>query len=699
MSVTPSGGIWDLMTWRFAASNASASRWAQVFTVVLLAAFGGMDLAAQTRQPAGPPPATHPMDALTISEVARTVSLIRAAGYADARARFPTITLKELPKAEVLAWTPGQPFSRTAFVVMRDQGRTFEITVDLTAGSVSLPELKPGANPNIILDEWLVARDLTVKDPRWLAAMKLRGITNLKDISCSPLSPGYFTNEAYGDRRVLKVPCYELNTGTSHLYGRPITGVFSVVDVEEKRVLEVIDLGVVALPPQPDPVRVSRAALKPVQMTSSQGRNYKIRGALQIEWDNWSFHMRMERRAGPVISLVRYNDRGNKRLIAYQMSLSEMFVPYMDPGADWSYRTYMDAGEFGAGFLMSSLMAGSDCPADAAYVTMAVPNDTGRSFPVRRAACIFERNTGDPLWRHGNPAQPTALTRPQVELVVRMIPVLGNTDYIIDWVFTQQATIEVRVALAGIPAVKGVASATMNAPFAGVDTANGTLVAPGTVAPLHDHYFNFRLDLDVDGGGEDRGNSLVRDAIVPKRLPQSNPRRSLWVVESKTIETEGPLAARGHNGTWRLVNPNRKTALGHNPGYEIVVGSQSVSTLAEDDDPQRRAGFAARTLWLTRQNPRELFAAGDYPTQSRGGGGLPAYVADAQGVVNKDLVVWVTVGIHHIPRVEDWPVMPTRWYGFKLQPFNFFDENPAFNLPAGFATTTSEAPLLRESIE
>ncbi|VAW10412.1 Monoamine oxidase, partial [hydrothermal vent metagenome] len=499
---------------------------------------------------------------------------------------------------------------------------------------------------------------------------------------------------------VLKVPCYELETGTSHLYGRPITGVFAVIDVEEKRVLDVIDLGAVALPPQPDPRRVARAALKPVQMTSALGRNYKISGAIQVEWDNWSFHMRMERRVGPVISLVRYNDRGNRRLIAYQMSLSEMFVPYMDPGADWSYRTYMDSGEFGAGFLMSSLMAGSDCPADAAYITMAVPNDTGRSFPVRRAACIFERNTGDPLWRHGNPAQPTALTRPQVELVVRMIPVMGNTDYIIDWVFTQGGEIEIRTAVAGIAAVKGVAAATMDDPTAANDTANGTLVAPGTVAPMHDHFFNFRLDLDVDGArGSSGGNTLIRDAIVPKRLPQANPRRSLWVVESTPVGTEGPLSTRGRNGAWRVINPNLKTALGHNPGIQIVLGNQSVSTLAEDDDPQKRAGFAASTLWLTRYKPRELFAAGDYPTQSRGGGGLPGYVADRENVLNQDVVVWVTVGINHIPRVEDWPVILTDWYGFKLRPFNFFDENPAYNIPAGFATTTTGAPLLRKSIE
>ena len=543
----------------------------------------------QLQAPRGP---THPMDALTVSEIARAVALIRGAGVGDAGSRFPTVTLDELPKAEVLAWTPGTPFERHAFVIMRHQGRTFEVAVNLTAGTVAEPVEKAGRQPAIILDEWLAARELTVKDPRWRAAVEKRGITDLEQVTCSPLSPGWFETEPYGDRRILKVPCYQNETGTEHLYGRPITGVYAVVDVDENRVLEVVDLGVVELPPQPAPARTGRAPLKPVEMTSSQGRNYTIDGAVQIKWDNWSFHMRMERRVGPIISLVRYRDRGTERMVAYQMSLSEMFVPYMDPGGDWSYRTYLDAGEFGTGFLMSSLMAGSDCPADAAYVTMVVPNDNGRAFPVRRAACIFERNTGNPLWRHGNPAQPTALTRPQVELVVRMIPAIGNYDYVIDWVFTQQGNIDIRVGAAGIIAVKNAATATMSDATAAADTAHGELVAPGTVALYHDHFFCFRLDLDVDG----EKNTLIRDAVVPRRLPSTNPRRSLWVVEREPVVAEGPVPQTGHDSTWRVVNPNRTTPLGHNPGYQILAGHQTVSLLAEDDDPQRRAAFSARTL-------------------------------------------------------------------------------------------------------
>ncbi|MDE0620122.1 MAG: hypothetical protein OXH83_00485 [Bryobacterales bacterium] len=33
------------------------------------------------------------------------------------------------------------------------------------------------------------------------------------------------------------------------------------------------------------------------------------------------------------------------------------------------------------------------------------------------------------------------------------------------------------------------------------------------------------------------------------------------------------------------------------------------------------------------------------------------------------------------PRPEDWPVVPTMWYGFELRPFDFFDRNPALDMP------------------
>ena len=38
-------------------------------------------------------------------------------------------------------------------------------------------------------------------------------------------------------------------------------------------------------------------------------------------------------------------------------------------------------------------------------------------------------------------------------------------------------------------------------------------------------------------------------------------------------------------------------------------------------------------------------------------------------------------GMHHVVRAEDWPVMPVLWHEFELRPFDFFDHNPAMDLP------------------
>ena len=95
----------------------------------------------------------------------------------------------------------------------------------------------------------------------------------------------------------------------------------------------------------------------------------------------------------------------------------------------------------------------------------------------------------------------------------------------------------------------------------------------------------------------------------------------------------------------------------------------------------RRAGFARHTLWVTAHDDAERHAAGEYPNQHVGGEGLPAWVQADRSLVGADVVLWYTVGITHLPRPEDWPVMPVEYAGFSLVAAGFFDQNPALDIP------------------
>jgi len=624
----------------------------------------------------------HPLDALTLPEVLKVVEIMKAAGIGADATLYPMIALREPPKDEVLAWFPDTPFTRSARVITRTDGRTFESDIDITGSQVANHGEIEGSQPNLTMIEWQRASELTKADRRWQQAVTRRGITDFDTVFCAPTLAGYLNEPALLGRRIFRVPCYAAPSA-AYAWGLPIEGLTAIVDVDSGAVLDVTDTGVVEIPPHSaEPPQETRDPMKPVVNVSPDGANFRFNGGY-VYWQNWTFHLRVERREGPVISLVRYNDGGSHRFIAYQMAMSEMTVPYMDPDPNWSYRTFMDAGEFGLGYLASQLRVGHDCPRHAAYLPAIIPSDQGGLFKVDRAVCVFERNTADPAWRHFEAGSGRTNARANVELVVRTIPTIGNYDYIVDYIFMANGNIRVRLGATGIDAVKAVASTSLNDPTAAADTRFGALVAPNTVAPYHDHYFSFRLDLDIDG----RENRLVRDTITMRQLPEGHARRSLWTLDSATVETEGPADRHATRaGAWRIVNPNRQTELGHNPSYELYGAHRVVSEMMAEDRPQQRAAFSAYQLWASEAKTDERYAAGLYLNQAQMTGGLPDFVSDKASIDNKDLVLWYTIGFNHITRPEDWPILPTRWHEFTLRPVGFFTQNPAIDLAPDFAT-------------
>ncbi len=623
----------------------------------------------------------HPLDALTADEIVKVRETLRDNKLITEASRFAAITLLEAPKTSVKNWKHGLKFPRTALAIIRQDKRTYEARIDLQ--SDTKPDFKevPGVNPTILDEEWTRARDALMLDARFLAAIKKRGYKDTKGITCTPNSAGYFPIENFGLRRILRSPCYDKLNMLHPAIMRPIEGITGVIDSETGDVVEVIDTGVVPLDPLPAPYGTKLPeldkAMLPVAMISPDGANYKISGNMNVEWGNWRFHVRGDKRAGFIISQVKFDDKKRLRDIAYQINVSEMFVPYMDPDANWNYRSFIDAGEFGLGTLLSKLQPDIDCPPTGELIDIILPNELGQPYPVPAAGCIFERANGDPAWRHASGGDRKVLGQPQIELVFRYIPTVGNYDYVIDTVFSPQGNITLRVGATGFDAVKGVASKTMADPSALKDTFYGSLVAPQTVAPFHDHYINYRIDLDIDG----EKNSVLRDKFQPTKTEVQNPRKSIWTLQSEYIALEGPLVS-DHNmhGESIRVESGSSNALGQKTSYWFSSGHQATSILDAADPPQSRAQFSANTLWFTQQKPEELWAAGTYANLSQKDLGLPKFSEDMAPLQNQDIVAWYTMGFRHVTRPEDFPILPTFWHEMTLRPAFFFDRDPSMTI-------------------
>ncbi|WP_157016565.1 copper amine oxidase [Mesorhizobium xinjiangense] len=639
------------------------------------------------------PAFSHPLDGLSSAEIQSVVEILKADGKTDADSRFPLIELKEPDKSLVLDWEEGDPQPRRATVNVRTSSGVFEGVVDLNDKTVE--SWQPAAGETmILLEEFIGAMELALGNPDFVAGLDKRGLTPA-DVFCLPLTAGSFGTAAEEGKRLMKVPCYVNPTG-SNFYAKPIEGLFAVVDLAGGEVVEVVDTGAVPVPEDPwgytqdeiaarDGIEL-REATNPAMLGQPEGANFSIDGS-RISWDIWSFRWRVDKRPGVVLSQIAANDGSGPRSVLYQAHLSEVFVPYMDPDAGWYWRTYMDSGEYGFGIFLSPLTPGVDCPEFAAYLPAVVHGDDGMPAEIPGAVCIFERNIGDPAWRHyeifaQSPDAPVpAEGRPASELVVRSASEVGNYDYLIDYVFQQNGTIRVMVGSTGLDAVKGVASTSMKDETAATDTAYGTLIAPNLVAPNHDHFFNFRFDFDIDG----QDNTFMRTGLVPAELPDDLPRRSMWVTDTKAAASELEGRYKVNPATpamYHVMNMGAESGLGHHPGYMIMPGNSVAYGPLDpaNDPPIKRNAYIDYTFWNTPYNVDERYAGGKYAFQSDGSDSLPAWVEQDRSIDDTDIVTWYTMGFHHVPRMEDWPVMSTMWKGISLVPFNFFSHNPAMTI-------------------
>jgi primary-amine oxidase len=555
-----------------------------------------------------------------------------------------------------------------------------------------------GVQPSIMNLEIDRVAPLVRADPAFQEAMRKRGLTNMADIQLDPWAPGLLDpqTEPRTTRWVRALPY--LKGKQNNPYARPIEGVVALVNLTEMRVERVLDLGVLPVPPQTADLDARslarlgklRPAVKPLLQTQPLGPSFTVSGH-EVRWQNWRFRFSVEPREGLVLHTVGYEDGGRLRPILYRASLSEMLVPYADPASNWSFRNAFDEGEYGLGRLTDSLEVGTDAPRHARFVDAVFADDLGKPTVLPRAVAIYERD-GGLLWKHFEYYSNNRTDgRRARELVLFSMVTVANYDYGFNWIFRQDGTMELQAVLTGIMLTKGVKSATVAASHTdhagaavdGVEAAEGRfwhMVAPNLAAVHHQHFFNFRLDFDIDG----TANSVSE--INTHALPPGpgNPSLNAFVMEETPLLREAD-AQRDMNlasaRRWIVINPAAHNALGQPAGYLIAPGDNSVPYLQPDSPIRRRAAFINHHFWATAFDPAERHAAGEYPNQSEPGQGLPAWTQANRSLAAQDVVAWYTFGVTHVPRPEEWPVMSAATAGFKLVPVGFFTRNPALDVP------------------
>jgi primary-amine oxidase len=619
----------------------------------------------------------HPLDPLTAEELASTIETLRSAGKLGPRARIVIIRLSEPPKQAVREFAPGDPIDREAFAVAYDAeaGETAEAIVAPASGELRSWTPVPDVQPQVTLDEFGEAIAAVRAHAGFREALERRGIEDPELVHIEAWSIGDMAPEGLEGRRLVWTPCWVKSDPTDNHYAHPIRGLHAIVDLQAMEVVEVEDHGITPLPPQAGnyaetDVGGYRGDLRPLEVVQPEGPSFELDG-WQVRWQKWRLRIGFNQREGLTLHEVGYEDGGRVRPIAHRLSIAELVIPYGDPGPGGYRKNAFDIGEYGLGLLTNSLELGCDCLGEIRYLDVDLATPSGEVTTIRNAICLHEEDDGL-LWKHYDWTTETTEVRRSRRFVVSSIVTVDNYEYAFYWRFYQDGAIEFEARATGI--ILTAAAEPGEAP------KHGTLVAPQLSGLYHQHVFCARVDLDVDGSD----NTVVEVSSEPVPWGPENPHGGAFVTRETPLETEreaqrlvDPLSAR----YWKIVNPGVVGALGQPVGYRLVPGANTVPFAQPESSIVRRAGFMSRHLWVTRYAPRELFPAGDYPNQHPGGAGLPEWTAADRPIANTDVVVWYVFNAHHVPRPEDWPVMPVARIGFRLEPFGFFDRNPALDVP------------------
>jgi primary-amine oxidase len=624
---------------------------------------------------AAPPPPRYlqAVAPLTPEEITITVNAIKADPELGPLALYGNIDLREPTPTEWREHLAGRPFPREARanISHKDRPGVWMLIIDIASKSIRWKRNFPTHKNAFQVEQLLDVERVVKADPRFVEACRNRGITDMTGVCVDSWSGGNFGFPDEEGHMVSYAHCWYRLYAHENFYAHPIDGLNIAVDVRTGEVLRVDDHGgppmpMADIPYDPEFMPPLRQPMKALNVVQPDGTSFTMDGNA-IAWDKWTLGIGFSPRDGIILHDIRYDGRP----IVRRAALSELVVPYGSPERGHYRKNIFDIGEYGFGKFNHSLQLGCDCLGVIHYLDSHYSGLDGSVITIKKGICVHEEDTGI-LWKHWDfRADRTELRRGR-RLVISCVNTVGNYEYAQYWTFDLAGEMEFEVKATGI--------VNTMACEPGKPSKYVSEIAPGLTAPIHQHIFCARLDMNVDGSG----NSVVETNSRAEPMGDTNPWGNAFFAEDTVLATELGACRKASietHRTWKVVNPDKLNQVGKPVGYKLHTPNCVTPYLDERGPSGKRSNFVRNHLWVTSFSEEERYPAGEYVCNSEGNEGLSEIVKQDRPVENTDIVVWHCFGLHHVVRPEDFPVQPAISAGFSLSPSGFFNINPSNDLP------------------
>lgn len=369
----------------------------------------------------------------------------------------------------------------------------------------------------------------------------------------------------------------------------------------------------------------------------------------------WSMCWSVDPAFGLVLSEVHIAPPGAAPIsIIDSLSISQLEVPY-----DTGERLTSDISESGFGGARMKTLEQESCIGDRLAADIPDAGD-GTYGKTRNREVLCSEVVDGGLAYHSSELVSPAVARTenwQLSTVSRV----GWYEYVTQYVFGADGSIGVRLGATGDLS-----------PFDYTDEDHGSSVGEGDHdhAASHSHNAVWRVHWALGGDG---GMAVEQYDAAPTGADGAQSP----VLQGTTTPLQNPATAEWVDRRWwRVLAPDVLNDDGHPLSYQIDLERSDSFTFVEDHHHGADAGY---DVAFTNADDCQLYATRNAKLGC--GDGVPDFVQRGAGQTLDDVVSWVAIGFHHVPRDEDQSPMEMHWQGFTLLPRDLTAQR--FDVPDG----------------